>query len=69
MLIMYDSCNNLLAEVVVDVCEYFGEKVYKMVIFCNVWVFEVLFMGKLVLFYDFSCVGFKVYVVFVKEVV
>ncbi|MDM7984355.1 MAG: ParA family protein [Maricaulis sp.] len=68
-LTMYDSRNNLSAEVAADVREHFGEKVYKTVIPRNVRVSEAPSMGKPVLLYDLSCAGSKAYVALAKEVV
>lgn len=69
VLTMYDSRNNLSAEVAADVREHFGEKVYKTVIPRNVRVSEAPSMGKPVLLYDLSCAGSKAYVSLAKEVV
>lgn len=69
VLTMYDSRNNLSAEVAADVREHFGEKVYKTVIPRNVRVSEAPSMGKPVLLYDLSCAGSKAYVALAKEVV
>jgi len=69
VLTMYDSRNNLSAEVAADVREHFGDKVYKTVIPRNVRVSEAPSMGKPVLLYDLSCAGSKAYVALAKEVV
>ena len=66
---MYDSRNNLSAEVAADVREHFGDKVYKTVIPRNVRVSEAPSMGKPVLLYDLACSGSKAYVALAKEVV
>lgn len=69
VLTMYDSRNNLSAEVAADVREHFGDKVYKTVIPRNVRVSEAPSMGKPVLLYDLGCAGSKAYVALAKEVV
>ena len=69
VLTMYDSRNNLSAEVAADVREHFGNKVYKTVIPRNVRVSEAPSMGKPVLLYDLACSGSKAYVALAKEVV
>lgn len=69
VLTMYDSRNNLSAEVAADVREHFGEKVYKTVIPRNVRVSEAPSMGKPVLLYDLNCAGSTAYVALAKEVV
>lgn len=69
VLTMYDSRNNLSAEVAADVREHFGDKVYKTVIPRNVRVSEAPSMGKPVLLYDLACSGSKAYVALAKEVV
>lgn len=69
VLTMYDTRNNLSAEVAADVREFFGDKVYKTVIPRNVRVSEAPSMGKPVLLYDLACTGSQAYVSLAKEVV
>ena len=69
VLTMYDSRNNLSAEVAADVRDYFGDKVYKTVIPRNVRVSEAPSMGKPVLLYDLNCTGSQAYVGLAKEIV
>ena len=69
VLTMYDSRNNLSAEVAADVREHFGDKVYKTVIPRNVRVSEAPSMGKPVLLYDLSCSGSQAYIGLAKEIV
>jgi chromosome partitioning protein len=69
VLTMYDSRNNLSAEVAADVREHFGDKVYKTMIPRNVRVSEAPSVGKPVLLYDLSCTGSQAYVGLAKEIV
>jgi len=69
VLTMYDSRNNLSAEVAADVRDYFGDKVYKTMIPRNVRVSEAPSMGKPVLLYDLHCTGSQAYVGLAKEIV
>jgi chromosome partitioning protein len=69
VLTMYDSRNNLSAEVAADVREHFGDKVYKTIIPRNVRVSEAPSVGKPVLLYDLACSGSQAYVGLAKEVV
>lgn len=69
VLTMYDSRNNLSAEVAADVREYFGDKVYKTVIPRNVRVSEAPSVGKPVLLYDLHCSGSQAYIGLAKEIV
>ena len=57
VLTMYDSRNNLSAEVAADVRAHFGDKVYKTMIPRNVRVSEAPSVGKPVLLYDLSYIG------------
>jgi chromosome partitioning protein len=68
VLTMYDTRNNLSAEVAADVREFFGDKVYKTVIPRNVRVSEAPSVGKPVLLYDLACSGSQAYVSLAKEV-
>ena len=69
VLTMYDSRNNLSAEVAADVRDYFGDKVYKTMIPRNVRVSEAPSVGKPVLLYDLNCTGSQAYVGLAKEIV
>ena len=69
VLTMYDSRNNLSAEVAADVREHFGDKVYKTVIPRNVRVSEAPSVGKPVLLYDLHCSGSQAYISLAKEIV
>lgn len=61
LLIMYDVWINLGVEVVEEVCKYFCEKVYDMIILRNVCLFEVLSYGLLIIDYDICLKGVEVY--------
>ena len=69
VLTMYDSRNNLSAEVAADVREHFGDKVYKTVIPRNVRVSEAPSVGKPVLLYDLHCSGSQAYISLAMEIV
>src|SRR5690606_40943462 len=56
-LTMFDSRNNLSSQVVADVREFMGPKVYDTVIPRNVRISEAPSHGKPVLVYDLKCVG------------
>ena len=61
VLTMFDARNNLSGQVVADVREFMGEKVYDTVIPRNVRVSEAPSHGKPVLIYDLKCVGSEAY--------
>jgi chromosome partitioning protein len=69
VLTMYDSRNNLSAQVVADVREFMGSKVYDTVIPRNVRVSEAPSYGKPVLVYDLKCVGSEAYLRLATEVI
>jgi len=69
VLTMYDSRNNLSAQVMADVREYMGDAVYKTVIPRNVRVSEAPSYGKPVLLYDFKCSGSQAYLKLASEVI
>lgn len=69
VLTMYDSRNNLSAEVAADVRGHFGDKVYKTVIPRNVRVSEAPSVGKPVLLYDLACSGSQAYLGLAREIV
>jgi chromosome partitioning protein len=69
VLTMYDARNNLSDQVVADVRQFMGEKVYETVIPRNVRVSEAPSYGKPVLLYDFKCVGSQAYLKLASEIV
>lgn len=69
VLTMYDARNNLSDQVVADVRQFFGSKVYDTVIPRNVRVSEAPSYGKPVLLYDFKCVGSQAYLRLASEIV
>jgi chromosome partitioning protein len=68
-LTMYDSRNNLSAQVVADVRDYMGDKVYQTVIPRNVRVSEAPSHGKPVLIYDLKCAGSQAYLRLASEII
>ena len=68
ILTMYDPRNSLANQVVADVREYLGEKVYETVIPRNVRVSEAPSHGKPVLLYDLRCAGSQAYLRLASEV-
>ena len=69
VLTMYDSRNNLSDQVVADVKQFMGDKVYQTIIPRNVRVSEAPSYGKPVLLYDFKCTGSQAYLRLASEVV
>jgi chromosome partitioning protein len=69
VLTMYDARNNLSSQVVADVREFMGKKVYDTVIPRNVRVSEAPSYGKPVLVYDLKCVGSEAYLRLATEVI
>ena len=69
VLTMYDARNNLSGQVVADVREFMGPKVYDTVIPRNVRVSEAPSYGKPVLVYDLKCVGSEAYLRLATEVI
>ena len=69
VLTMYDARNNLAGQVVADVRQFMGEKVYDTVIPRNVRVSEAPSYGKPVLLYDIKCVGSQAYLRLASEVI
>jgi len=69
VLTMYDSRNNLSGQVVADVREFMGAKVYDTVIPRNVRVSEAPSYGKPVLVYDLKCSGSEAYLRLATEVI
>src|SRR5579871_764645 len=69
VLTMYDARNNLANQVVADVREFMGRKVYDTVIPRNVRVSEAPSYGKPVLVYDLKCVGSEAYLRLATEII
>jgi chromosome partitioning protein len=69
VLTMHDARNNLSNQVVVDVRQNSGEKVYDTIIPRNVRVSEAPSYGKPVLVYDLKCVGSEAYLRLATEII
>jgi len=69
VLTMYDSRNNLSNQVVADVRQHMGSKVYDTVIPRNVRISEAPSYGKPVLVYDLKCVGSEAYLRLATEII
>ena len=69
VLTMFDARNNLSGQVVADVREFMGRKVYDTVIPRNVRVSEAPSHGKPVLVYDLKCAGSEAYLRLATEVI
>ncbi len=69
VLTMYDARNNLSDQVVQDVRQFMGDKVYETVIPRNVRVSEAPSYGKPVLLYDLKCAGSQAYLKLASEVI
>jgi chromosome partitioning protein len=69
VLTMYDARNNLSGQVVADVREFMGRKVYDTIIPRNVRVSEAPSYGKPVLVYDLKCSGSEAYLRLATEVI
>ncbi len=69
VLTMHDARNNLSNQVVADVRQYSGQKVYDTVIPRNVRVSEAPSFGKPVLVYDLKCVGSEAYLRLATEII
>ncbi|EEQ96935.1 cobyrinic acid ac-diamide synthase [Brucella intermedia LMG 3301] len=69
VLTMFDSRNNLAAQVVDDVRAFMGEKVYRTVIPRNVRVSEAPSHGKPAILYDLKCAGSQAYLQLASEVI
>jgi chromosome partitioning protein len=69
VLTMYDSRNNLANQVVADVRQFMGPKVYDTVIPRNVRISEAPSYGKPVLVYDLKCVGSEAYLRLATEII
>jgi chromosome partitioning protein len=69
VLTMFDSRNNLANQVVADVRQFMGAKVYNTMIPRNVRISEAPSYGKPVLVYDLKCVGSDAYLKLATEVI
>ena len=69
VLTMFDARNNLSNQVVADVREFMGAKVYDTVIPRNVRVSEAPSYGKPVLVYDLKCSGSEAYLRLATEII
>ncbi|HYI27264.1 MAG TPA: ParA family protein [Bradyrhizobium sp.] len=69
VLTMFDSRNNLSNQVVADVRQFMGAKVYNTMIPRNVRISEAPSHGKPVLVYDLKCVGSEAYLKLATEVI
>lgn len=66
---MFDARNNLSNQVVADVRQFMGEKVYDTMIPRNVRISEAPSYGKPVLVYDLKCAGSEAYLKLATEVI
>jgi chromosome partitioning protein len=69
VLTMFDSRNNLAQQVVSDVREHLGNKVYQTLIPRNVRVSEAPSYGKPAILYDLKCAGSQAYLQLASEVI
>jgi chromosome partitioning protein len=69
VLTMFDGRNNLSGQVVADVREYMGDKVFDTIIPRNVRVSEAPSHGKPVLLYDLNCSGSQAYLKLASEII
>jgi chromosome partitioning protein len=69
VLTMFDPRNNLASQVIADVRQFLGAKVYDTVIPRNVRVSEAPSHGKPVLLYDLKCAGSQAYLRLASEVI
>jgi chromosome partitioning protein len=69
VLTMFDPRNNLSNQVVEDVRQFMGEKVYETIIPRNVRVSEAPSHGKPVLLYDLKCTGSQAYLRLASEII
>lgn len=69
VLTMFDSRNNLSNQVVADVRQFMGNKVYDTMIPRNVRISEAPSYGKPVLVYDLKCAGSDAYLKLATEVI
>src|SRR4029079_2860994 len=66
---LHDSRNNLSNQVVADVRQFMGNKVYETIIPRNVRISEAPSYGKPVLVYDLKCVGSEAYLRLATEII
>jgi chromosome partitioning protein len=69
VLTMFDSRNNLAQQVVSDVRQHLGNKVYQTLIPRNVRVSEAPSYGKPAILYDLKCAGSQAYLQLASEVI
>jgi chromosome partitioning protein len=69
VLTMFDPRNNLSGQVVADVRQFMGAKVYETIIPRNVRVSEAPSHGKPVLLYDLKCSGSQAYLKLASEII
>jgi chromosome partitioning protein len=69
VLTMFDARNNLSEQVVTDVRQYMGDKVYDTIIPRNVRISEAPSYGKPVLVYDLKCAGSEAYLKLATEII
>ena len=69
VLTMYDGRNNLSNQVVQDVRQHMGDKVYETIIPRNVRVSEAPSYGKPAILYDLKCSGSQAYLQLASEVI
>jgi chromosome partitioning protein len=69
VLTMFDARNNLANQVVADVRQFMGRKVYETMIPRNVRISEAPSYGKPVLVYDLKCVGSEAYLRLATEII
>lgn len=69
VLTMFDARNNLAQQVVADVREHLGDKVYATLIPRNVRVSEAPSYGKPAIIYDLKCAGSQAYLQLASEVI
>jgi len=69
VLTMFDPRNNLSTQVVADVRQFMGSKVYETMIPRNIRVSEAPSYGKPVLIYDFKCAGSQAYLKLASEII
>lgn len=69
VLTMFDPRNNLSGQVVADVRQFMGNKVYETMIPRNVRVSEAPSHGKPVLLYDLKCAGSQAYLRLASEII
>jgi chromosome partitioning protein len=69
ILTMFDARNKLSGQVVADVREFMGKKVYDTIIPRNVRISEAPSYGKPVLVYDLKCAGSEAYLRLATEII